>query len=358
MMGICSGKQRIYKWILGTAVVVLFFIMAMFPSRADGTVSSIRLVFTNQYEEDTVCEPDITSRTAGVDVEEVKWSRKVENWQPGSKVTGTLILTSDKEFLSSYGSKTLKIDGSNVSFSSAKAKSDGTLEVKVTYHPVAQLGYTEEAGWGNEEHTIASWKRVKYATGYHLRLYRDDRLVQTLTVTGTRKDLKEYMKTAGYYYYEISATGKDANDRKYRKDGEYILSGNRIVEEDELGDTDGRWLNYAEGKRYQSEDGTNPANQWKLIDSDWYYFDENGYMVTGWRQVGGIWYYMGTNGVMLTGWQQVNGIWYYLNDNGSMATGWKETAPGSWYYLNADGSMAVDTVVDGWQLDASGLRVN
>ena len=38
-----------------------------------------------------------------------------------------------------------------------------------------------------------------------------------------------------------------------------------------------------------------------------------------------------------------------------MKIGWMQANPSQWYYFQADGSMAVDTVVDGYQIDASGL---
>ena len=91
---------------------------------------------------------------------------------------------------------------------------------------------------------------------------------------------------------------------------------------------------------------------------EWYYFDENGYMVTGWRMVNNKWYYLGNDGKMVTGWKQIGGVWYYMDADGAMATGWRQTAPGQWYYLNANGAMAASTVINGYTLDASGLWVN
>ena len=39
-----------------------------------------------------------------------------------------------------------------------------------------------------------------------------------------------------------------------------------------------------------------------------------------------------------------------------MATGWQQSN-GKWYYLNNSGSMASSTVIEGYQLDASGAWV-
>ena len=164
------------------------------------------------------------------------------------------------------------------------------------------------------------------------------------------------MNKEGDYYYMIRAVGKNENDRKYRVSSEYLLSSDRVVED--LGDTEGKWRNYASGNKFQTTDGTYVVKQWYRIGGQWYYFDEDGFAVTGWKQVDGAWYYMNTGGVMQTGWQKIGDLWYYLNVDGDMATGWKETSPGKWYYLNADGSMAANTVIDGKHLDASGLCID
>lgn len=188
-------------------------------------------------------------------------------------------------------------------------KVDDDLKVTVTYYPVVWLEAPEEAGWSASNHMKAVWKKVDYATGYQIRLYRDDYYLRTIDATGTSKDLSEYMGREGNYYYEIRAVGKTTNDAKYRKSSEYIVSSDRYL--DDLGDTEGSWKNYADGKKYVDENGQIVISQWYRILGTWYYFDENGYMVTGWRMVNNKWYYLGSDGKMVTGWKQIGGVWYY-----------------------------------------------
>ena len=239
---------------------------------------------------------------------------------------------------------------------SKAVKVDDDLKVTVTYYPVVWLETPDEAGWSASNHMKAVWKKVDYATGYQIRLYRDDYYLRTIDATGTSKDLSEYMGREGNYYYEIRAVGKTTNDAKYRKSSEYIVSSDRYL--DDLGDTEGSWKNYADGKKYVDENGQIVTSQWYRILGTWYYFDENGYMVTGWRMVNNKWYYLGNDGKMVIGWKQIGGVWYYMDADGAMATGWRQTAPGQWYYLNANGAMAASTVIDGCTLDASGLWVS
>ena len=314
-------------------------------------VSRIELTFTDRYETGEILEPDISCGTSGVSIDSVDWSREPENWRPGTSVTATLTLSSGGDFASSYGSRTCRVTGAE--FKSAKKNGDA-LTVKVSYEPVVQLAAPESAGWNNLEKTTAKWSRVEYATGYEIRLYRDTNYVRTVDAGNTvTKDLSEYMTEDGTYDYEVRAVGKDRSDAKYRKSSEYTRSTDRILED--MGDSEGRWRLYADGKQYEKEDGSVVTDQWYKIGGQWYYFGADGYADTGWQQVSGSWYYLDDEGIMQTGWQEIAGTWYFLREDGSMATGWVEDQPGKWYYLNPDGSMAAGTVVDGCRLDESGL---
>ena len=221
---------------------------------------------------------------------------------------------------------------------------------------------TEEAGWSDLNKTRASWKKVEYASVYELRLYQDGSLIKTLEVSGTTVDLSSYITSGGDYYYEVRAKGDSASEREYLLTGEYVPSEDVLtVSEEEMGEVDGSWKNYQEGRKYQKADGTYPASQWLMIMGQWYYFNADGYAVTGWFQdpETGSWYYMNEQGEMtISQWLQVNGLWYYFNESGIMVTGWIQFTPGEWYYLNPDGSMAVNTVIDGiYQIGSDGKYI-
>ncbi len=76
---------------------------------------------------------------------------------------------------------------------------------------------------------------------------------------------------------------------------------------------------------------------------EWYYFNENGYMVVGWIENQGRKYYLSpisdeTQGKMCTGWQQIEGKWYYFNEisDGTRGALMTNTQVGE-YYVNEDG---------------------
>lgn len=213
----------------------------------------------------------------------------------------------------------------------------------------------ESAGWSRLIETTAVWDKVENAKGYQVRLYFDDEYIQSVNVKGTKADLSEYMTREGWYYYEVRAVAGNKTGVNYRRNSEYTESEGQLI--DDLGDTEGRWRSYIDGKKYQKEDGTYAGNGWCRIRGEWYYFDENSYMVTGWEQVNSVWYYMDEDGIMQTGWLKEEGNTYYLNKDGAMTIGWEQINPGQWYYFQADGSMAVNTVVDGYKINESGVWV-
>ena len=163
----------------------------------------------------------------------------------------------------------------------------------------------------------------------------------------------------------------------------------------------GKWL-------YRYGDGTYASNKFEVINGSTYYFDNDGYMVTGWRVINQNWYcfnasgcmvtnawvgnyYLGSDGVMAKNqwindryvdsnglWQQnrwvnngkwlyrygdgtyaqnkfevINGSTYYFDKSGYMVTGWK-SIESNWYYFNASGCMVTNTWVGDYYLDFDG----
>ena len=128
------------------------------------------------------------------------------------------------------------------------------------------------------------------------------------------------------------------------------------------------WQRDAKGWWIQNPDGTYPKAQWLLLNNRWYYFNQEGYMLTGWLFYNNAWYYFeekegSEQGKMSVGWKEIRGFWYYFSEeagveNGKMRTGWQEVK-GKWYYLNPqvgaeNGKMLSNTKVDGYTLGADG----
>ena len=99
------------------------------------------------------------------------------------------------------------------------------------------------------------------------------------------------------------------------------------------------WLNQS-GKSYYLDDSTGKMiTGWKSDSGKWYYFGSSGALSKGWINVNGTWYYSSQHGLMQTGWLDDGGERYYLKGSGAMATGWREM-DGAWYYFEGSGRMA------------------
>ena len=92
--------------------------------------------------------------------------------------------------------------------------------------------------------------------------------------------------------------------------------------------------------RYQKEDTSWASSSMENINGCNYYFDNNGYMVTGWRSVGERLCYFDASGAQLFGWQMLDGKWYYLDPlrGGGRHLGWLYDN-GKRYYMNSNGEM-------------------
>ena len=118
----------------------------------------------------------------------------------------------------------------------------------------------------------------------------------------------------------------------------------------------GSWKQNDKGWWYEDTDGWYPKSQWQKIDGLWYYFGVSGYMAASewidgwwcdadgacryeyqasWKQDSTGWWYGDTSGwYALSSWQKMDNIWYYFGNDGYMVT--NQYVDG--YWVNADGA--------------------
>ena len=152
-------------------------------------------------------------------------------------------------------------------------------------------------------------------------------------------------------------------DRYVDANGEYKPNGSTSQEtKAEWKQLNGKWW-------YQHKDGTCTKNDFETISGQTYYFDGNGYMVTGWKEINNklyffnasgvmaknVWqgaYYLGSDGVMLTNAFTPDG--YYVGSDGVYVRNQKVTVDCKDYYLNADGKVAKNQWSGDYYLDGNG----
>ena len=118
------------------------------------------------------------------------------------------------------------------------------------------------------------------------------------------------------------------------------------------------WNEDSNGWSYVRADGTSPKSMFEVINSKTYYFNENGYRVTGLQQIDTSKYYFDNYGVMKTGWQTIDSSKYYFDKNGAAHIGWLQIGD-KWYFFRQTGVMHTGMLKKGstyYYLEKSGVR--
>ena len=156
--------------------------------------------------------------------------------------------------------------------------------------------------------------------------------------------------------YYLNSNGKMQTGGWFKLDGSwYYIQSNGARRFSELSEIGGKkYLFAADGKMLTGHQVFNgkkmffadsgalqtagKPSTWQKIDSDWYFYDEDGLRAIGKKNINGSTYYFNQEGVMQTGWAFVDGHWNYFASSGAMKTGWIKDQD-TWYYLDKDGIM-------------------
>lgn len=177
-------------------------------------------------------------------------------------------------------------------------------------------------------------------------MYKDETRIASETTAKLNVDFSKEMKEGGNYWFKVRTVSSDGAYSGWAESDSYnpaaaSTTGNRGSDGNTAskgpGSNDGVWQQTADSWWYKNADGTWPSNAWRQIGGLWYYFDENGYMMTGLRNIGDSWYFLGEQGDMKTGW---------IEDGGNFR-----------YFDTATGAMLVNSSTpDGFTVGADGLR--
>ncbi|MEY8337819.1 cell wall-binding protein [Lachnospiraceae bacterium 62-35] len=157
-------------------------------------------------------------------------------------------------------------------------------------------------------------------------------------------------------YYDDDSYYLSDTWKKKGNDWYYLDSDGYITTEEEVDE----YYVDSEGKRvyntWISEDNEDSWGDDDAPETYWYYYGNNGKkVVSKWQSIDNKWYYFNEDGYMLTGKVEIEGATYYLGEEGDGArkTGWiqlEETDDNyedeySWFYFENSGKM-VDNYVD------------
>ena len=187
-----------------------------------------------------------------------------------------------------------------VEFVSAKKQDGGAtlaLNIRLVFDKNADMSDApapSNAVWDTASEGTATWGDVTSAKYFQVQLYKDGSIVtppdgsnSIVSVYGTSYDFSSWVSAGSNYTFKVRSV-KSSNNAKSKwvtsnswTPGSTSDNGGNTVSEG--------WQKAADGIRWwwQNADGSYPASQWKDVSGKWYYFDAEGYMLTGWIKVGG-----------------------------------------------------------------------
>lgn len=111
---------------------------------------------------------------------------------------------------------------------------------------------------------------------------------------------------------------------------------------------------------------------WQKENNQWRYYEDN-QPVSNWKKIAGVWYYFNQDGFMLSNtifndyllnnsgalaessWVKIDNQWYYATEDGKVTrNNWKKIA-GVWYRFDENGIMISNAVYDDYLFKASGV---
>ena len=219
--------------------------------------------------------------------------------------------------------------------------------------PVVDEKWYQEGGYWkyrlSDGEMAIGWKEIGGATYF----FNGKGQMQAGRWLHLNDDWGENAKGNDYY---LNSNGKMQTGGWFKLDGSwYYIQSNGARRFSELSEIGGKKYLFAEdGKMltgYQVFNGkkmffadsgalqtAGKPSTWQKIDSDWYFYDEDGLRTIGKKNINGSTYYFNQEGVMQTGWAFVDGHWNYFASSGAMKTGWIKDQD-TWYYLDKDGIM-------------------
>lgn len=155
-----------------------------------------------------------------------------------------------------------------------------------------------------------------------------------------------------WYYMNPSSGAMQTGWLKLRSTWYYLKSDGTMAADIWIGDyyvnADGAWV---PGKEKPVDKWINTSGRW------WYRHADGSYIKSNWEQIGNQWYYFDKDGWMVTGWLKLSDTWYYMNTSGARVSNCWTWVGNSCYYFDEDGKMAADTWIGDYYVNADGAWV-
>lgn len=304
-------KKRGMALILTMAFTVTNSCIAL----AAGEITSISLVVSADLEvgeEVDEMDAEVTSSNTRFEITGWEFQNGVFQWSDQDiPVLKVWMKAKDKRKFALHSKEGIRLKGAGAKYLSATREEDSTVfTVIMMLTPFSHVLDPIDGVWLTEE-GMASWGMAKNAGSYEVSWGRNGDFPMYKLWNTSYYDGREKMTRPGCYQLKVRAVNKDDKEVK----GEWYYSPEMEVSNElaaryrtELKDQINipapqepmGWLQDGVGWWYRNSDGSCTKSDWQLIDDNYYYFDEEGYMETGWVWWAGGWYYCAESGEMLS----------------------------------------------------------
>lgn len=189
---------------------------------------------------------------------------------------------------------------------SKRENSNKDLVVKVKLNGIhdnaANVDYAE---WDYSRPGVIKNYSMSDVNYYEVRLRNDTvgKVYSAIIPAGVKEfDLSQYMRSVGDYSFmirEISSTsGRKGEWYECEEDIKIDEATVALINQKyAYASLDGNgWQKDDKGWWFKYPGGSYPASQWLKDNGHDFYFNAEGYMVTGWNEIDGAWYYMNESG--------------------------------------------------------------
>ncbi|WP_242822006.1 S-layer homology domain-containing protein [Peptoanaerobacter stomatis] len=236
------------------------------------------------------------------------------------------------------------------------------------YRPYIEWAYSKGIVYGIGDGTFAPdksitreemaviFERYAKATGYHIPVNRQANIYADKENIGSEyKEAVTAMQQSGIM---MGVEGNRFNPKGTATRAEVSAMLGRYIKLTITPETAQGFAIDDAGKYHCYKDGKAMTGK-QTLNGMVYFFDESGVLQTGWVKDGNRWrYYDGAKAHK--GWLHLKTDGeekiYYLNKEGLLESGKWVKIDGKWYYFYPDGTLAVNTKIDGYEIDSKGVR--
>lgn len=267
---------------------------------------------------------DVSVSGTGFTLDHFDEENELFAWEGGEVPELTIYLSAkDGYYFAITKASQIKLKGCTF-VSAARQDSATTLKVCVKLDKAVGyvIGSVEEAILSDK--FVCSWTPVEDAGSYEVRfMLGNATLGGTQTTKELSMDCSSMVMKAGRYHFKVRAIHK--NDASVASEVWATSNDIDVSEADakvykeaaEAAMSQGTWVSDKTGTKFKLPDGTFVKNAWRKINKQWYYFKADGNRATGWNQIEGAYY----------------------------------------YFYPENGQLAVNTTIDGYELDINGRRI-